>query len=108
MEAVLAEERREHTGLQTAVEVVCDALSVVQADPRGSSLRNRLGALYERARTLVRDALHLGVRRAFAVFKSHYTGVNLEALSEGYAAAPEAELEAADEEAVNPASILAA
>jgi hypothetical protein len=46
----------------------------------------------------MRDALHFGVHRAFAIYRSHYE-VNLVALSDGYLDAPDKVLEAADAEA---------
>jgi UDP-N-acetyl-D-mannosaminuronic acid transferase (WecB/TagA/CpsF family) len=55
----------------------------------------------------VRDALHFGVRRAFAVCRSHYE-VNLVALSDGYLDAPDEVLDAADVEAQAPVAILVA
>jgi UDP-N-acetyl-D-mannosaminuronic acid transferase (WecB/TagA/CpsF family) len=55
----------------------------------------------------VRDALHFGVRHAFAVCRSHYE-VNLVALSDGYLDAPDEVLDATDAEAQAPAVILVA
>jgi hypothetical protein len=51
--------------------------------PSGSSPRSRLQALGDHARGRLREALHHGVRRAFAVLASHYV-VDLELVSEGY------------------------
>jgi hypothetical protein len=56
----------------------------------------------------VKEALHLGMRRALAVFRSHYQKIDLEALSEGYVDGPEEELDAIDEEVLEPTKILAA
>jgi hypothetical protein len=75
--------------------------------PEPSSLRSLFAIAFERARTLVRESLHLKVRRAFAIFRSHYMGINLVALSKGYADAPEAVLDPIDEEVLAPASTLA-
>jgi hypothetical protein len=55
----------------------------------------------------VKEALHLGMRRAFAVFRSHYQKIDLEALSEGYVADPNEELDVIDEEVLEPMKILA-
>jgi hypothetical protein len=51
--------------------------------PSGSSPQSRLQALGDHARGRLREALHHGVRRAFAVLASHYD-VDLERVSEGY------------------------
>jgi hypothetical protein len=51
--------------------------------PSGSSPQSRLQALGDHARGRLREALHHGVRRAFAVLASHYV-VDLERVSEGY------------------------
>jgi hypothetical protein len=56
----------------------------------------------------VKEALHLGMRRAFAVFRSHYQTIDLEALSEGYVVGLDEELDAIDEEVLELAMILAA
>jgi hypothetical protein len=48
------------------------------------------------------------MRRALAIFRSHYQKIDLEALSEGYVDAPEEELDAIDEEVLEPAKILVA
>jgi hypothetical protein len=100
-------ERREHSELQTSIGLVCNALKLGQTGPETSSLRSRLAIAFEQARTLVRESLHLGVRWAFAVFRSHYVGIDLVALSEGYANAPEAALDAIDEEVLAQAMTLA-
>jgi hypothetical protein len=52
--------------------------------PSGSSPQSRLQALGDHARGRLREALHHGVRRAFAVLASHYD-VDLERVSEGIA-----------------------
>ena len=49
-----------------------------------------------RVRERLRGALHTGVKRALAVVSSHYAGVNLEAISDGYVLAEDDE--EADEE----------
>jgi hypothetical protein len=87
--------------------LVCDAFRLGQTGPELSSLRSRLTIAFEWAQTLVRESLHLGVRLAFAVFRSHYVGINLVALSKGYADAPEAVLDAIDEEVLASATTLA-
>jgi hypothetical protein len=78
-----------------------------QTGPEPSSLRSRLAIAFERARTLVRKSLNHGVWWAFAFFRSHYMGINLVALCEGYADALEATLDAIDEEVLAPVMTLA-
>jgi hypothetical protein len=56
----------------------------------------------------VKEALHLGMQRAFAVFRSRYQKIDLEALSEDYVIGPNEELDAIDEEVLEPAKSLAA
>ena len=50
----------------------------------GSSLRSRLTALIGQACQRLREALHIGVKRALAVVSSHYTGIDLMAVSDSY------------------------
>jgi hypothetical protein len=50
----------------------------------------------------VKEGLHLGMWWELAVFRSHYQKINLEVLSEGYIDIPEEELDATDEEALEP------
>jgi hypothetical protein len=45
--------------------------------------------------------------RARAVFRSHYQKIDLEALSEGYVDTPEEELDAIDDEVLEPMKTLA-
>ena len=53
-------------------------------------------ALSTRVREQLRGAQHTGVKRALAVVSSHYAGVDLEAVSDGYILAEDDE--EADEE----------
>ena len=62
----------------------------------GSSLRSRLTALSSRVRKRLRGALHTGVKRALAIVSSHYAGIDLVAVSDGYVVAEDDE--EADEE----------
>jgi hypothetical protein len=68
----LKTEQHEHSELRTATDLVCDALGVVQVCPRAGSLRGHLGVAFEWVRTQVKEVLHLGMRRALAVFRSRY------------------------------------
>jgi hypothetical protein len=48
------------------------------------------------------------MRRALAVFRSHYQKIDLEALSEGYVNISKEELDTIDEEVLEPAKTLVA
>ena len=79
--------------------------------PSGSSPQSRLQALGDHARGRLREALHHGVRRAFAVLASHYD-VDLERVSEGYCLPDEdeaalAEVQRLDVAAAGPSAVLA-
>jgi hypothetical protein len=79
--------------------------------PSGSSPQSRLQALGDHVRGRLREALHHGVRRAFAVLASHYV-VDLERVSEGYCLPDEDEAALAgvqrlDAAAAGPSAVLA-
>jgi hypothetical protein len=79
--------------------------------PSGSSPQSRLQALGDHVRGRLREALHHGVRRAFAVLASHYV-VDLERVSEGYCLPDEdeaalAEVQRLDAVAAGPSAVLA-
>ncbi|XP_066392820.1 uncharacterized protein [Miscanthus floridulus] len=95
VQAVLEAEIEEHNALQSAARTVCEALEVEGVES-GSSLRSRLTALSGQACQRLWEALHTGVKRALAIVSSHYAGVNLEAVSDGYVLAEDDE--EADEE----------
>jgi hypothetical protein len=78
--------------------------------PSGSSPRSRLQALGGHVRGRLREALHHGVRRAFALLASHYD-VDLERVSEGYCLPDEneaalAEVQRLDTAAAGPSAVL--
>jgi hypothetical protein len=79
--------------------------------PSGSSPQSRLQALGDHARGRLHEALHHGVRRAFAVLASHYE-VDLEWVSEGYCLPDEdeaalVEVQRLDAAATGPSTVLA-
>jgi hypothetical protein len=79
--------------------------------PSGSSPQSRLQALVDHVRGRFREALHHGVRLAFAVLASHYV-VDLERVSEGYCLPDEdeaamAEVQRLDATAAGPSTVLA-
>ena len=83
VQAVLEAKIREHNALQSAAHSACEALEVEGVES-GSSLKSRLTTLSGQVRERLRGALHMGVKRALAVVSSHYAGVDLEAVSDGY------------------------
>jgi hypothetical protein len=107
-----AAEQRE-ADLAAMSEAVSDFYRVLGSGdvPSGSSPQSRLRALGDHARGRVREALHHGVRRAFAVLASHYV-VDLERVSEGYCLPDEddaalAEVQQLDTVAAGPSAVLA-
>ena len=83
MQTVLETEIGEHEALKRAALSACEALEV-EGVQSGSSLGSRLIALSSQMREWLRGALHTGVKRAMAVISSHYLGVDLPAISDGY------------------------
>ena len=83
MQTVLETEIGEHEALKRAALSACEALEV-EGVQSGSSLGSRLIALSGQVRERLRGALHTGVERALAVIASHYVGVDLQAISDGY------------------------
>ena len=73
----------DRSALGAVVASACEGLRV-SAGASGSSLRSRVEALYSRAGERMREALHAGVKKALAVVSSHYVGIDLPAVSEGY------------------------
>ena len=107
LRAAAEEEHTELDNLRTAVGLVCEDLGVVQ-EQGTSSLATRVLGTYPRARELAREALHVGVKRAFGVFGSHYAGLNFQRLGEGYASGyTDAELDEIDGTVEEPAAALA-
>ena len=43
-----------------------------------------VNTLYSRVGEILREALHAGVKKALAVVSSHYVGIDLPTVSEGY------------------------
>jgi hypothetical protein len=68
--------------MSEAISTFCQVFGLDDV-PLGSSPQSRLRALGGHVRSRLREALHHGVRRAFAVLASHYD-VDLERVSEGY------------------------
>jgi hypothetical protein len=96
--------------MSEAISAFCQIFGLDDV-PSGSSPQSRLQALGDHARGRLREALHHGVRRAFAVLASHYD-VDLERVSEGYCLPDEdeaalAEVQRLDTAAVGPSAMLA-
>jgi hypothetical protein len=107
-----AAEQREadHAAMSEAVSDVYRVLGSGDV-PSGSSPHSRLQVLGDHVRDRLREALHHGVRRAFAVLASHYV-VDLERVSEGYCLPDEdeaalAEVQRLDAAAAGPSAVLA-
>ena len=81
--------------LEAVVTSACEGLGVSAAEA-GSSLQGWMEALYSPAGEMTREALHAGVKKALAVVSSHYVGIDLPAVSEGYVL-PDDEVEAQEE-----------
>ena len=92
---MLEAEIRKHNAPQSAARTACEALEVEGVES-GSSLRSRLTALSGQVHERLQGALHTGIKRTLAVVSSHYAGVDLEAVSDGYVLAED--YEEADEE----------
>jgi hypothetical protein len=96
--------------MSEAISAFCQIFGLDDV-PSGSSPQSRLQALGDHARGRLREALHHGVRRAFAVLASHYD-VDLERVSEGYCLpnkdeAALAEVQRLDTAAAGPSAVLA-
>jgi len=86
-------EASDRSALEAVVTSACEGLGVSVS---GSSLWSRVEALYSRAGERMREALHAGVKKALAVVSSHYAGIDLPAVCEGYVL-PDDETEAQEE-----------
>ena len=100
----------DHVAMSEAISAFCQVFGLDDV-PSGSSPQSRLRALGGHVRGRLREALHHGVRRAFAVLASHYD-VDLERVSEGYCLPDEdeaslAEVQRLDAAAVGPSAVLA-
>jgi hypothetical protein len=92
LQTALDAETKEHVALQSATRAVCDALETQEGVQLGK-LWSHLTALYGGVRERVRDALHTGMKRALAVMTSHYDGLDLQHVSEGFVDMPDLDLE---------------
>jgi hypothetical protein len=100
----------DHAAMSEAISAFCRVFGFDDV-PSGSSPQSRLQALGDHARGRLCEALHHGVRRAFAVLASHYV-VDLERVSEGYCLPDEdeaslAEVQRLDATAAGPSAVLA-
>jgi hypothetical protein len=96
--------------MSEAISAFCQIFGLDDV-PSGSSPQSRLRALGGHVRGRLREALHHGVRRAFAVLASHHD-VDLERVSEGYCLPDEdeaalAEVQRLDAAAAGPSAVLA-
>jgi hypothetical protein len=96
--------------MSEAISAFCQIFGLDDV-PSGSSPQSCLQALGDHARGRLREALHHGVRRVFAVLASHYD-VDLERVNEGYCLPDEdeaalAEVQRLDTAAAGPSAVLA-
>jgi hypothetical protein len=95
LQKTLDAEVAECSTLEAIVASACEGLGV-KVGPPGSSLGGRIKALYSQVSERTRDALHTGVKIAVSMVSSHYVGIDLLVLSEGYVV-PDDEKEAWEE-----------
>jgi hypothetical protein len=108
LQIALDAETREHTPLQNAAGAVCDALKPLEGRQSGSSLQSGLTALYGGVHDRVCDALHTSMQRTLAVMTSHYDGLDLQSVSEGFVDMPDSDLEKLVDTAEAPGAVLVA
>jgi hypothetical protein len=100
----------DRVAMSEAISAFCQVFGLDDV-PSGSSPQSRLRALGGHVRSRLRETLHHGVRRAFAVLASHYD-VDLERVSEGYCLPDEdeaalAEVQRLDAVVAGPSTVLA-
>jgi hypothetical protein len=100
----------DRVAMSEAISIFCLVFGLDDV-PSGSSPQSRLRALGGHVRSRLREALHHGVRRAFAVLASHYD-VDLEWVSEGYCLPDEdeaalVEVQRLDAAVTGPSTVLA-
>jgi hypothetical protein len=91
----------DHVAMSEAISAFCQAFGLDDV-PLGSSPQSCLRALGGHVRSRLREALHHGIRRAFAMLASHYD-VDLERVSEGYCLPDEDEAALAEVQRLNAA-----
>jgi hypothetical protein len=99
----------DHAAMSEAVSDFCRVLGSGDV-PSGSSPQSRLQVLGDHVRSRLREALHHGVRRAFAVLSSHYV-MDLERVREDRCLPDEdeaalAEVQRLDAAAAGPSAVL--
>jgi hypothetical protein len=104
------EKEADRVAMSEAVSAFCRVFGLDDV-PSGSSPQSRLRALGGHVRGRLREALHHGVRRPFAVLASHYD-MDLERVSEGYCLPDEdeaalAEVQRLDAAVASPSTVLA-
>ena len=98
----LQSESDDHDALHATVRLVFDDLGVTSA-METSSLVVRVTQIPDWALAVVREALHTGVHRAFAIARSHYINIDLPVISEGFTPSyTDAELDEIEVEAELP------
>jgi hypothetical protein len=100
----------DRVAMSEAISAFCQVFGLDDV-PSGSSPQSHLWALGGHVHSRLHEALHHGVRRAFAVLASHYD-VDLERVSEGYCLPDEdeaalAEVQRLDAAVAGPSAVLA-
>jgi hypothetical protein len=104
----LLKESDEHDALQVAIGIVFNELGMTP-EQGTSSLVTRVLNITDRVRGMVRQALHLGVRRSFTITHFHYENIDLQTMSQGFTPGyDDAELDRIEEEVIPPMHDLAA
>ena len=96
----------ECAGLKTEVELL-ERLRLTDLVDGQQSYVPTVDCMGERVHQVAVEAMRFGVRQAFAVGRTHYSNINLEAMSQGFPVAyTEEELDEIEEEATPFASVL--
>jgi hypothetical protein len=100
----------DRVAMSEAISAFCQVFGIDDV-PSGNSPQSRLRALGGHVRSRLREVLHHGVRRPFAVLASHYD-VDLERVSEGYCLPDKdevalAEVQRLDTAIAGPSAVLA-
>jgi hypothetical protein len=106
--ATLRKESGEHDTLQTAVGLVLNDFEMT-LEAGMSLLAVQVVNATDRARGVLKQALHLGVQRSLTIVRFHYENIDLWAMSQGFAPGyDDAELDLIEEEVAPLAQVLAA
>ena len=83
-EQELASERADHDALRVAVGLAMADLGM-EGDQGVSSMAVRASGIPDHVRGQIQETRRSSIQRCFSIARSHYSNIDLEALSEGYA-----------------------